>query len=282
MNIRHLTAIVATWLIGAAAVHAQWVRTPANPIPRTADGKANLSAPAPRTAEGKPDLSGVWQAQGSPIPELIPLLPLNGENGLGEDLPTKYFISVFADFKPGEAPLKPAAQAAASKLSLLAAEHDDEGLNCLPAGVPMVDLLPSPFKFIQTPRVVAMLMEAHTAFRQIFIDGRKHPEDPQPSWMGYSVGRWEGDTLVVETTGFNDRSHLDAMGHGHTTALRVTERFHRRDVGHLDMQITIDDPGILTKPVTINVPARLLPDGDLIEYVCAENEKDLTHVSVRR
>jgi hypothetical protein len=166
-------------------------------------------------------------------------------------------------------------------MSLLTADRDDEGLNCLPVGVPMIDFLPSPFKLIQTPRVLVMLAEAHTAFRQIFTDGRKHPNDPQPSWLGYSTGRWDGDTLVVETLGFNDRSHLDAYGHSHTSALRVTERFRRRDVGHLDMQITIDDTGILTRPVTFDVPARLLPDGDLIEYVCSENEKDLKHVSLR-
>ena len=260
--------------------HAQWVRNPANPIPRTKDGKPNLTAPAPRTADGKPDLSGVWQAQGSPIPELIKLLP-NGENGLGEDIPTKYFINVFADFPAGQAPLRPDAAAASTKLSILDVDGDDTGINCLPAGLPIVDTAPAPFKIVQTSRVLMMLVEMNATFRQIFVDGRKHPDDAQPSWMGYSVGRWEGDTLVVETVGFNDRTLLDAFGHKHTTALHVTERFRRRDVGHMDVRMTLEDPGILTQPLTFTVPMRLLPDGDLIEAYCAENEKDLKHVSIR-
>jgi len=155
------------------------------------------------------------------------------------------------------------------------------GLNCLPAGVPLMDTLPSPFKIIQTARVLTMLVERDAMFRQIFTDGRKQLDDPQPSWTGYSVGRWDGDTMVVDTVGLNDRPQLDAFGHKHTTALRVTERFRRRDVGHMNLQITLDDAGILTRPVTFTVPLRLLPDGDLIEYFCSENEKDLKHVTIR-
>jgi hypothetical protein len=126
-----------------------------------------------------------------------------------------------------------------------------------------------------------MLSEADTTFRQIFTDGRKHPEDPQPSWLGSSVGRWEGDSLVVETIGFNDRGWLDAAGHKHSDALRVTERFHRRDFGHLDLQLTLDDPKTFTHPVTVKFTELLLPDTDLIESFCSENEKDLAHAGLK-
>jgi hypothetical protein len=283
VKIRVLTLSIAAFGACAVGVSAQWVRTPANSIPRTKDGKANLSAPAPRAADGKPDLSGVWQAASSPIPELIGALSgLNGgEGGLGEDTPVKYFINVLADFKHGEAPLRPEAAAADAKLSLDSASKDAGGLNCLPDGVPLTDTLPSPFKLVQSARLTVMLIESDVTFRQIFTDGRRLPDDPQPSWLGYSVGRWEGDTFIVETNGFNDRSQLDALGHRHSAALRVTERFRRRNVGPLDIAITLDDPQTFTRPITINVPARLLPDGDLIEYYCKENEKDVKHVTTR-
>jgi hypothetical protein len=264
-----ITALVT--LLTSVAVHAQWVNYPTPGLPRTKDGKPNLNAPAPRASNGKPDLSGVWQAEGAPIPELIKLLP-GGENGLGEDIPTKYFINILADFERGQEPLQPAAAAAATRLTLTAT--GDNLLNCLPSGLPLVVTTPAPFKFVQTPGLVVMLAEADTTFRQIFVDGRPHPKDPTPSWMGSSVGRWEGDTLVVETTGFNDRGQLDALGHRHSDALRVTERYRRLDVGHMDVRLTLDDPKTFTRPVTVNFRAVLRPDTDLIEYFCTENEKD--------
>jgi hypothetical protein len=269
---------IAISFIGAALVaDAQWVNHPNPGTPRTKDGKPNLNAPAPRAANGKPDLSGIWEADGSPIPELLKFLS-DGQNGLGEDIPNKYFISVLADFKPGEEPLQPAAKVASASLTLTSASAADTGLRCLPTSVPLVATLPAPFKIIQTPGVTLMLAEADMTFRQIFTDGRKHPEDPQPSWLGYSVGKWEGNSLVVETIGLNDRGILDALGHKHSTSLRVTERFQRRDFGHMDLQITLDDPQTFTRPVTFKVPLRLLPDTDLIESFCSENEKDLPHI----
>jgi hypothetical protein len=239
--------------------------------------KPNWSAPAPRASNGKPDLSGIWLPEASPIPELMRLLP-GGQNGLGEVPPTKYFLNILADFKPGEEPLRTRPSA---PLTLTAFRKDDPGLNCLPNGVPLMDTLPVPFKLVQTPGLILMLAEADTVFRQIFTDGRKHPEDPQPSWLGYSVGRWEGDSLVVETIGLNDRGWLDAVGHTHTDALRVTERFHRRVFGHLDVQLTLDDPKTFTQPVTVKFTELLLPDTDLIESFCTENEKDLTHSGLK-
>jgi hypothetical protein len=210
MNAR---TIVTTLLVLGTAVSAsaQWVHHPTPGLPRTDDGKPHLTAPAPLTAQGAPDLSGVWQADAAPIPELMRLLP-GGQNGLGEDIPSKYFINLLSDFAPGKEPLQPAAAAAVAGLSVNNISKDDVGINCLPAGLPMFMTAPAPFKIVQTPGLIVMLSEADTSFRQIFMDGRPHPVDPQPSWLGSSTGRWDGDTLVVETVGFNDRGQWTRWG----------------------------------------------------------------------
>jgi len=257
---------------------AQWLHLPTPGTPRTSGGKPNLSAPAPRAANGKPDLSGIWLAESAPIPELIRLLP-GGFNGLGETIPSKYFLSILADFKPGEEPLLPAAASAFREHSVL--QGSAPITRCLPAGVPEGDLVPVPFKLIQTPGVLVMLYELDNSFRQIFIDGRKQVDDPQPSWLGYSVGKWEGDWLVVDTIGLNDQSWLDAAGHTHSEALRVTERFHRRDFGHMEVEVHLDDPKTFTKPVTIRFNEELIPDTDLIEAFCSEGEKDVAHMTAK-
>ena len=261
----------------ACNAEAQWLHHPLPGTPRAKDGQPNLSAPAPRASNGKQDLSGIWRPESSPIPELVRLLP-GGQQGLGEVVPNKYFINILADFKPGEEPLRTPPSA---PLSLTAFQKDDPGINCLPRGVPSIDTLPAPFKIVQTPGLLLMLAETDTTFRQIFTDGRKRPEDPQPSWLGYSVGKWEADSLVVETVGLNDRGWLDALGHTHSEALRVTERFHRRDFGHLDVQLTLDDPKTFTQPVTVKFAEVLLPDTDLIESFCSDNEKDLSHAGFK-
>jgi len=261
---------------GTQCVHAQWLNHPVPGTPRTRDGKPNLSAPAPRASNGKPDLSGIWEPEGAPFNELLRYLPDGGVNGLGEDAPSQYFFNLLADFKPEEAPLRPQA----AKLMRESAGKSPITF-CLPAGLPLADTVPAPHKLVQTPGLILMLYEADTSFRQIFTDGRKLPADPQPAWMGYSVGRWEGDTLVVDSAGFNDRSQLDAFGHPHSEALHVTERFRRRDFGHLELQITLDDPKTFTRPFTVKVTQRLLPDTDLIESVCNENEKDTRHMAAK-
>jgi hypothetical protein len=235
--------------------------------PRMPDGKVNLTGPVPRV-NGKPDLSGIWQAQGEPRAP-------GGLFGLGESINSKYFRDILSDFKPGEEPLLPAG-------AEILRQHTapgviPQGVSCLPDGVPHGDLLPEPFKIIQTPGVIVMLYEVETTFRQIFTDGRKQLTDPSPSWNGYSVGHWDGDTLVADTVGFNNLSWLDARGHGHSEEMRVEERFHRRDFGHIDMTVTITDPKTLSKPVTINFVEELLPDTDLFEHYCLEDEKDAAH-----
>ena len=275
MRRQHIWIWVA---LAAAAVcaHGQWLNHPTSGTPRTRDGKPDLSARAPRASNGKPDLSGIWVAEPATREELLRFFP-GGENNLGEISPSRYFMNIFSDFKPEDIPMRPAAAAIAQERRAGLAK-DIPLTRCLPAGVPLVNVLPAPYKLIQTPASIAMLYEQDTTFRQIFIDGRKLPADPQPSWLGYSVGKWDGDTLVVDTAGFNDRSWLDAFGHPHSQAMRVTERFHRRDFGHMEVQITVDDPTMYTKPFSIKIEQRLLPDTDLIESICMENEKDRVHI----
>jgi hypothetical protein len=263
-----------------ALLCAQWLNYPDPHTPRLKDGKPNLSAPAPRV-HGKPDLSGIWQAESTPRKELAAMFPPGvgllpgGVNGLGEDDPQKYFLNILADYKPGTEPLTPPA---AAKLRQRFESNKKAASLCTPATVPMTELLPLPYRIVQTPSLTLLLYESDTVFRQIHTDRRKHPDDPQPSYMGYSVGHWEGDSFVVEARGFNDRSDLDAMGHFHTDKMRVTERFHRRDFGHMDLEITIEDPATFSKPVVIRSNQVLLPDTDVMEGFCTEGEQDQPHM----
>jgi hypothetical protein len=272
-NIVSTAAVLVFFATMPLCVNAQWAVYRDPTVPRTRDGKPNLSAPAPRL-NGKPDLSGIWQAESAPVKEIGQFLLPGGINGLGEDLPPKYFFNLFADYPPGQEPMRPEIRAQLEKRT--PGPQGPPTLCPLPS-IPLEYLAPAPFKIVQTPRVTMVLYEADTVFRQIFTDGRKLPPDPQPSWLGYSVGRWMGDTFVVETVGFNDKQTLDALGHPRSEALRLTETFRRRDFGHLDVQITVDDPKTYTKPVTILVPHRLLPDTELLESFCNENEKDVPH-----
>lgn len=272
--------IAITLAIAPLCVPAQWLNQSDPSTPRTRDGKPNLSGRVPRD-HGKPDLSGIWQAESTPRKELAAMFPPGvgllpgGENGLGEDDPLKYFLNILADYKMGEEPFTPAAAALflqrmqnPAKLSAL----------CIPASLPTIQIVPSPFKIVQKPGLTLILFESDNVFRQIFTDGRKHPADRQPSWLGYSTGHWEGDWFAIETIGFNDQSALDAMGHFHSADMRIVERFHRRDFGHMEVEMTISDPKTFTKPFTIRYENRLLPDTDLAENFCAEDEKDLAHL----
>jgi hypothetical protein len=264
----------------STALNAQWLnfRTPG--IPRTRDGNANLAAPAPRAANGKPDLSGVWHVQPTPIAEMKRRYGQNVDAldvpGMEADTISRYAIDILQDFKPEESPMRPVA------LQILKqrAGSDLPSSACLPLGLPLNSLLSEPIKIVHSPRLIAILYEADDKHRQIYMDGRALPKEfDQPSWLGYSVGKWDRDTLVVETAGFNDKSRLDIMGHPHSEALRVTERLRRRDFGHIDAEMTFDDPQMYTKPFTIKVTYELQADSDIFEYQCAENEKDRAHTA---
>ena len=277
---RKRKAFAICTIFGASlCVHAQWVNHPTPGAPRTKDGKVNLAAPAPRVG-GKPDLSGIWQVEPTPLAELTALFGDVAALAVPGDDPrtfTKYVFNILADFKPEEAPLRPEfAEIFGKRAQVLGLDIPTS--HCLPGGIPFSMLLPFPTKIVQTPGLIVMLLEGDGTSRRVYMDGRKHPIDPQPLWMGYSVGHWEGDTLVVDTRGFNDQSWLDGFGHPHSEDMRVTEHFHRRDFGHMDVQITIDDPKVYTKPFSIRVTHRLLPDTDILESYCAENERDRKHL----
>jgi hypothetical protein len=235
----------------AAPVAGQWVNHPTKGLPRTSDGKPDLSAPAPRTREGRVDLSGIWQSERD---------PKGTPGGIEGIVAPRYMINIMADLKPEEVPFQPWAEAlykqrAANRL------RDNPMIRCLPAGVPRLDAYTHPYKIVQTPELVVVLYESQTMFRQIFVDGREVPKDPEPSWLGYSVG--------------NDQTWLDGSGHPHSEAMRLTERFRRVNTGRLEIEIVIDDPKAYTRPLKYTQPQVLLPDTELLEYICAENAKSV-------
>ena len=272
-----MTRISILLTLACFGAPAQWLNYPTPGSPRTRDGKPNLTAPAPFAANGKPDLSGVWQVQPTPAADLTGLFgDLSVENVLGDTSGaySKYLINILVDFKPAETPLRPEF----ADIVRQRAKEVYPLTRCLPIGVPGDDLLPGPFKIIQTPGLILVRNEYENTFRQIYTDGRKAPADPEPLWLGYSVGKWEGNTLVVDTVGFNDKGWLDGMGHPHSESLHVVERFQRRDFGHLDVQVTIDDPKVYTKAFSVKFTELLLPDSDVTEYFCNENEKDQSHI----
>jgi hypothetical protein len=254
-------------LFAAAPTGAQWLNYPSSDIPRTKDGKANLSARAPKTRDGKPDLSGIWQPEPDPQGK-----PENVENQIFP----RYFSNIAKDLKPEEVMLRSAADTI-FKERLQSKGTISPEAHCVPVGVPGIIAFPSPFKIVQMPRLIIMLYEEDTTFRQIFMDGRPLPQDPNPSFMGYSIGRWEAGALVVESIGFRDGGWLDRMGHPHSDQLHLTERYRRSDFGHLSIEVTIDDPKTYARPLTYTQGTVLLPDTDLLEYFCTDNEKDLQH-----
>jgi hypothetical protein len=253
-----LAAILLTGASLGSHLQAQWINLKTPGIPRTADGKPDLSAPAPKTPDGKPDLSGTWNADRRFLVNIA--------------------VDLAADHK--DVPMRPAALALFNQRKDGALAKEEPDANCLPQGVPKIDAAPVPWKLIQGPRQVTILYEAFTLFREIFTDGRELPKDPNPTWLGYSVGHWDGDTLVVESNGFNGKTWLDQAGHPTSDALHVTERFRRKDFGHLELEITIDDPKMYTQSWTVKENPPLFADGELLEFNCNENERDIRHMVV--
>jgi hypothetical protein len=255
------------------ASHAQWLNYPDSRTPRTKDGKPNLTAAAPRL-NGKPDLTGVWEAERTTVGEYDRVLgpDFNNVQVDAGDV-NKYFINVFWGLKPEEQPLRPEAVAVVKERAKLS----EPVSQCLPAGVPRA-MLAFAFKLVQAPEEIVLMDGIGDPPRQIYTDGRQLPKSPDPTWMGYSVGKWEPDMLVVESTGFNERSYLDNVGHPRSESMHITERFHRRDFGHMDVEMTFEDPKYYTRPFTVKIPFHLLPDTDVLEFVCGENEKDRVHL----
>jgi len=247
--------VTALWLL-PTSLFAQWLDFKTPGIPRTADGKPNLTAPAPRTPDGKPDLSGLWMPQRN-----------------------IYWLDVSPN-PQDDSFFTPAAEAVFQKRAADLAQ-DWPGTHCLPLGPGAI--LAGMYRIMQSPSVVALLFNVVgnggglDDYRQVFLDGRELPKDPNPTWMGYSIGHWEGDTFVVETSGFNGKGWLDTNGHPVTESLHVIERYHRKDFGHMDVQITIDDSKAYTKPWTVTEGAVYQPDTELLEYICEENNRDFGH-----
>ena len=251
------TGLAALLLIASSwPLSAQWPNGK-DKIPRNQDGSPNMTAPAPRRADHKPDLTGIW----NPEPPKL--------------------RDVTKDLKPGELQMQPGAEALFNQRKTGALSAQDPDANCLPQGVPKIHATPAPFKILQEPDVVVFLYEAFDQFRQVFLDGRELPKDPNPQWFGYSVGKWDGDTLVIQSSGFNGKAWLDQVGHPSSESMRVTERFHRIDFGHMEVTATIDDPIDYKKPWSFTQPLTLLVNGDLIEEVCNENNRDLPHLPGR-
>ena len=267
---------------GLVCAHAQWLHYPTPGTPRTRDGKADLSAPTPHASNGKPDLSGVWQVE--PVPgEVEHLLGNNDYTAVPGDDPrtfSKYFFDILADFKRDEEPLKPEAVEPFRRRAAQVAKGNTETY-CLPIGIPRAELFSVPFKIIQNPRQIVMIYEGDGTHRQVYTDGPKLPDDMQPAWLGYSTGKWEAGALVVETAGFNDKTTLDSFGHPRSESTRMTERLRRRDFGHMEVQITIDDPQNYTRAFTIQFRTRLIPDTDVLEKICTENERDVRHLGAQ-
>jgi hypothetical protein len=217
---------------------------------KAAKGKGNKSVTAPRMADGKVDLSGLWS-------------------------PDRNFIYDISDsLKPGD---KLPTQPWAEKLTRERMSKDDPEANCLPTGVPRQ--APYPWQIVPTPTRIFILFEGNIhSYRQIFLDRSSHPADPNPTWYGDSIGKWEGDALVVDSAGFNDLFWFDFAGHPHTEKLHVIERYTRPDMDHLDYETVVDDPGAYTKPFTMYGHSTLQTGTDLMEYICNENNKDVKHI----
>ena len=246
---------------------AQWLHYPASGVPRTASGSPDLNAATPRTADGKPDLSGIWD-----IEHNRPCAPAGcADMPIGQE-----FLNIGWGLKAG-LPYQPwAADLVKARTEQIG--KDDPVSHCLPGGLLKSHTIPLMRKIIQLPGLIIILRETNASYRQIFTDGRPLPEIDQPSFDGYSVGKWEGDTLVVETTGFKDGLWLDRNGSPMTDAAKVTERFRRVNYGKLEIEITVNDPKAYTAPWTIKLNHFIVPDTELLEYICLENEKDAGHL----
>jgi hypothetical protein len=267
----HPVALAIAFAVIPATLFAQWPPYAAN-VPKTTDGKPNLEAPAPKAPDGHPDLSGVWEnlrrAGGQEV-------AASGQPA--GTLPLASFRDVGSGFKDG-LPLQPWA-AELKKRRMADFSKDNPDAHCLPMGNMQFHTHPQPRKIVQTPGLIVILYEGNAGIRQIFLDGRPlPPNDPQPWWYGYSAGKWDGDTLVVETIGFRDDGWLDINGSPLTEAGKMTERFRRVNYGNLEIEITVDDPKAYTKPWTVKVSQYIVLDDEMIEFICAENEKDARHM----
>ena len=254
-TMRHILGILVTGLLlPALPAGAQWRNLPTNVVPPGPDGKPNMSAPAPRTSDGKPDLSGIYQPN------------------------MRYFRNLAADLGLENVPMTDEARKIFKSREDGTLGYTEPDAHCLPQGVPKINSAPVPFKIVQTDKLVVLVYEAFNLWRQVHLDGREFAEDLNPSWLGYSKGHWEGDTLVVETRGLNGKQWLDHGGLPTSDKLTVIEKFRRPNIGRLEIELTITDPTYYTKAWTVTTNARLMLGTELFEFICNENEKSTEHM----
>ncbi|HEX4136784.1 MAG TPA: hypothetical protein VHY84_19395 [Bryobacteraceae bacterium] len=283
-----LAAVGVAILLSPADVAAQWVKYPTPGVPRKADGKVNVSAPAPRMTDGKPDFSGIWttaepnrpsEGLSTPKQDPGPRRSQSADDGPGDPSAiraSRQMANIGVDL-PGGLPyqpwLVPIVKARTDNLA-----KDDPHIRCLPDNFLRAYGLPHLLKFIHNPGLLVVLNENNAGYRQVFTDGRPLPKDPTPSWQGYSSAKWSGDTLVIDTIGVRDDTWIDWNGSVLTEAAKVQERMRRPDFGHLEIQVTVDDPKAYTKPWTVTLKERIIVDTDLIDEICLEDEQSLKHM----
>ena len=268
----------------ASAGDAQWLGFREPGVPRTSDGRADMTAPTPKAPDDHPDLSGVWMHETTTVAEMKRLYGSGIEEAIKVDAPGmeigtqhKYGLNILLDFRTDDSLIRPEAVEQMRRNQALN-NLSDACTAGFSMGFPLAGLLSEPIKIVQAPRLTMILYEAGNFHRQVYTDGRVLPKEfDLPAFNGYSAGHWEGDTLVVETAGFNNKTWLDGMRHPHSDALRILERFRRRDFGHLDYEIRFEDPKMYTRPFSVKIPHELLPDSDIFENYC-ENEKDSAHL----
>ncbi len=272
--------LIAGTVAASTELAAQWVKYPTPGVPRKADGKVDISAPAPRMANGKPDFSGVWMSAEPDVKQA-------GDGSGGTDAESagdaskirgsRQMANIGVDLPGGQLPYQPW-QVPIVKERTANMAIDDPHIRCLPDNFIRAYGMPHLLKFIHTPNLLVVLNEMNAGYRQVFTDTRPLPEDPTPSWQGYSSAKWDGDTLVIDTIGLRDDTWIDWNGSVVTQAAKVRERMRRPDFGHLEVQITVDDPKAYTKPWTVTLKQRIVVDADLIDEICLENEQSLKHL----
>jgi hypothetical protein len=258
-------AVVGLSLVLAAIPAAgQWIGYETADVPRKADGSVNMAAPTPRTPDGRPDLSGIWISDTTPEGEETPSDPFSLSSG-------RHMADIGVDI-PGGLPYQPWLAAIVEARTARQA-IDDPHIRCLPDNFLRAYGLPHLLKFVQSRDLLIVLNEMNAGYRQVFLDGRSLPEDPTPSWQGYSSASWDGDTLVIDTIGVRDDTWVDWNGSVITEAARVKEEIRRPDFGHLEIRVTVDDPKAYTEPWTATLHQRIVVDGELIDEICLENEQ---------
>jgi hypothetical protein len=285
---RHQRAILAS-IILATPLAAQWFKYPTAGVPRKPDGKVNMSAPTPRLADGKPDLSGIWttaepnrrgaselsspkqQSTGSeakPVPQ--------DDQPPPDATASRQMANIGIDL-PGGLPYQPWQVPIVKKRTDNLAK-DDPHIKCLPDNFLRAYGLPHLLKFVHTPNLLVVLNEMNAGYRQVFTDARPLPQDPTPAWQGYSSAKWSGDTLVIDTIGIRDDTWIDWIGSVVTQAAKVREQIRRPDFGHMEIQVTVDDPKAYTKPWTVTLKEHIVVNAELIDEICLENEQSLKHM----